>query len=97
MRLWRTSDGQNQTLWQPGAAAEPVVFTSLGYSPDGTLLLAGTELGEIFWLDPTTDQIWQIRDEHGSQVRTFAFAPNQTYLLSGSDDGTVVLWGIGER
>ncbi len=95
VRLWRTNDGQNQTLWQP-PAEEPIVFTGLGYSPDGQLLLAGTETGEIYWLNPTNDQVWQILDEHSDNVRMFAFTTSQTVLLSGSDDGTIVFWGVQE-
>lgn len=94
VNVWRLSDGQLQGNWQP--IAEGVIFTGLGFAPDGQILLAGTETGDIYWLNPATNEVWQVREEHSDQVRSFAFTPAQTVLLSASDDGTIILWGIGD-
>lgn len=92
VNLWRLSDGQLQSNWQP--ITEGVVFTGLGFTPDGQILLAGAETGDIYWLNPATNEVWQVREEHSDQVRGFAFTPAQTVLLSASDDGTIILWGL---
>ncbi len=67
---------------------------SVSFSPDGTLLAAGTANGEI--------RVWRIINGqplltcrgHTDLVRSVAFSPNGQSLVSGSNDQTVRLWNV---
>ena len=64
------------------------------FSPDGTLLAAGTGNGEV--------RVWRVADQrqfllltgHTSWVWAVAFSPDGQSLVSGSDDHTVRLWDV---
>lgn len=67
---------------------------SVAFSPNGTVLAAGTDTGEI--------RLWRVSD--GMLLATFSghtdwiwgltFSPDGTYLASGSSDQTLRLWDI---
>ena len=69
-----------------------VGVTSLAISPDGSLVAAGDDSGPI--------KVWRLSDSsvvstltgHTRRVESLAFFPDNTKLLSGSDDTTAVLW-----
>lgn len=84
-----------------GADVRETVFTeafssvvALGLSPDGTLLAAGADSGEIY--------LWRCRDfkrlftlkGHNDWVRSVAFSPDGRLLASASSDKTIRLWDV---
>jgi WD40 repeat protein/DNA-binding SARP family transcriptional activator len=84
-----------------GADLAGAVFTdtfgsvnSVAFSPNGKLLAAGTEEGQI--------RLWRTRDGqslltlsgHTSRVGVVVFSPDGQTLASGSDDQTVRLWDV---
>lgn len=70
-----------------------VVF-SLAFSPNDTLLAAGTYLGEIRLWRIANQQPYRILMGHESPVAAVAFDPASASLVSGSMDKTVRLWDI---
>ena len=84
-----------------GADLRETVFTeafasiaSLGVSPDGDLLAAGADSGEVY--------LWRCRDfkrlftlkGHNDWVRSVAFSPDGRLLASASSDRTIRLWDV---
>lgn len=68
------------------------------FSPDSSVLRT-ENLGQISsWLSkiPTIESNWpslnQTFKTHAQRVRTIIFSPDNTYLASGSDDGTIQIW-----
>ena len=69
------------------SSAAPLVF-----SPDGTVLVNGLNIGTIQVWDVTTgDQIAAL-DEHTQGLETLKFSPDGETLVSTSMDGTILLW-----
>ncbi len=84
-----------------GASFRDTLFTgTLGvvscvtFSPDGTLLAAGTAIGEIWLYDVASGVPRDTLRGHSDGVWSIAFSPDSRTLVSGSDDQTVRLWNV---
>jgi WD40 repeat protein len=73
--------------------------TFLGYSPDGSTILAVGGLqfpgaaGELDWLDPETfDLVWTKGKIHDEHTVAAALSPERTRIATGSSDGLVRVW-----
>ena len=63
----------------------------LQYSPDGTILAVASSIG-IWLYDVKTHKEISLLTEHQSQVSSVAFSPDGCTVVSGSMDGTILLW-----
>ena len=67
---------------------------SVAFSPNGKLVLSGSEDNTIrVWDRAAARQLKALRG-HGSAVRSCAFSPNGQFVLSASEDKTVRLWNV---
>jgi WD40 repeat protein/transcriptional regulator with XRE-family HTH domain len=66
----------------------------VAFSPDGKLLAAGTDNGEIRLWNVASGTLLHTFEGHTDWVRTVAFHPNRNILVSGSDDQTIRFWDI---
>ena len=74
----------------------PSLF-SMGFSPDGKTLAAGSSDGNIFLWDITTQKPSAPPFTDSSPVESVAFSPDGRTLASGNDDGTIILWNLVTR
>lgn len=93
VQLWETASMSNiRTL-----NAEPAggwAF-AIPWSPDGHLLASTREDGLAqIWDVQTGEQVKVLDGQHAS-VWTAAWSPDNLHIATGSDDGTVCLWGVG--
>ena len=71
--------------------AEPLVF-----SPDGAILVSGTNNGTIQLWGVTTGNKITALDGHTQRVETLKFSPDGETLVSTGQDGTILLWDWDE-
>jgi WD40 repeat protein len=80
--------------WENGSVAD--VF-SLGFSPDGRLIVAGSSDGTIATFDTQSGRLAAgPQAAHPGGVDAVAFAPGGRIILSGGTDGTVRLWDAAD-
>jgi WD40 repeat protein len=92
VQLWSTSTWENMAVLNPH---DRVGWTlAVTWSPDASMLAASRE-GHLV-------QLWDVRtgreaitlDGHTDEVWSTAWSPDGLRLASGSDDGTVRVWGV---
>ena len=91
IRLWDA-----RTHEQVGAPLEghSGSVQSLAFSPDGTLIAAGSDDQTVqLWDVQTHEQIAEL-DGHENGVYGVAFSPDGDLLASGSHDNTIRLWSV---
>ncbi|MCB1094182.1 MAG: hypothetical protein KDN22_01210 [Verrucomicrobiae bacterium] len=88
----RTTDGRE--LWHSSSAEGQV--NNVAYSPDGKSI--ATAAGRVIqlWSTETGEQTGRFVG-HSHDVRSIAFSPASTQLLSGSTDSTMRLWDISSQ
>jgi WD40 repeat protein len=68
----------------------------MDFSPDGQLLATGHAGNEVKVWDTSTGDL--LRTSIGSvwlgYMQSIAFSPNGHFLAAGSDDGTILVWGL---
>lgn len=65
-----------------------------GYSPDGNLLMLGSDNGTVILLNTDTYQPAQTFQAHTEGISSAAFSPHGDMLALGLFDGTIILWDI---
>ncbi len=88
VRLWNVHTGELiKTL-----TGHDVVVSSVVFSPDGNLIVSGTEFGEIRVWDAYTGEHLKTLKGHTGGVSSLAFSPDEKILASSRTDGTILLW-----
>ncbi|HEX5589472.1 MAG TPA: LuxR C-terminal-related transcriptional regulator [Candidatus Limnocylindrales bacterium] len=70
----------------------------VGYSPDGSRLIAASELrarpGGLYWLDATTLEpvLPPIRRAHEASMKSIALSPDGSLIATGASDGSIRIW-----
>jgi WD40 repeat protein len=95
LRVVRTNGGRTQNL-----RGTTGVFTSCAFSPDGTLLAAGSERGTVYvWELSATSaepaQRYQSQDLAG-RVAAIAFTPDGHRLTAVAADGRAMMWRVAD-
>ncbi|HEX3599616.1 MAG TPA: protein kinase, partial [Lacipirellulaceae bacterium] len=67
---------------------------SVAFSPNGQLVLSGSEDNTLRVWDVATGEAMKTLRGHGSSVRSCLFSPNGEWVLSGGDDESVRLWNV---
>lgn len=67
---------------------------SVAFSPNGQLVLSGSEDNSIRVWDVAAGEMVKALRGHGSAVRSCVFSPDGQLVLSGSDDESVHLWNV---
>jgi WD40 repeat protein len=65
---------------------------SVAYSPDGTLVAAGSAIGDISLWDTIHNNEKLVLKGHNDWIRSVNFSPDSKMLASGSGDHTIKLW-----
>jgi WD40 repeat protein len=94
LAVWSTTDTPPRTLTLDRGGC------SLAFDREGRRLAVGCVDGRVLILDDplVAGAPVELKGGHGGPTRTVAFTPEGARLLSGSDDGTIIVWGtaLGE-
>jgi WD40 repeat protein len=97
IQLWDADSGQ--PIGEPLEMQPGVSVTSLAFSPDGTVLVAGNAEGTIAvhrWSGSGLDPSHSDWNAHIGRVRAVVFSADGDRLASGGGDGATVLWDAAE-
>lgn len=91
IRLWDMSTGLLQLEFESNE-----VVQSLAYSPDGQLLASGGsyQSNQVRLWDAASGLLLRNLEGHTSGVTQLLFAPGNQFLVSGTYDGILRIWGI---
>lgn len=89
VRVWDRVSGE--LIWQE---AHQELATSVAWSDDGRLLATGGwDMTLRIWNADTGDPLAQLHD-HVGPIIALDWAPDGTALVSGSEDGTAIMWRL---
>ena len=87
--VWEADTGKLRCFFPTRSLVESVSF-----DPDGTRLACALSSSRIdVWDIASGTRLCQLRG-HDNRVTSGMFSPDGSWLLSGSDDGTVKLWDL---
>jgi WD40 repeat protein len=90
IEVWDAASGQKRTI----ISKAPGNMLDVAISGDGSLLAASSVSGVIEIYDRLTLELLKILDTSTSPVNQVTFTSNQKYIITGSEDGTVRMWGL---
>ncbi|HTK11079.1 MAG TPA: TIR domain-containing protein [Ktedonobacteraceae bacterium] len=70
---------------------------SVAFSPDGTIVAAGTDAGEIRLWRVSDGMLFATFSGHTDWIWGLTFSPDGTYLASGSSDRTIRVWHVANE
>ena len=91
LRQMREVGAEDRSLLRIFAGSNAPV-KSVAFSPDGTLLLIGSDDGYARLWETASGRHLSTLEGHSAPVESVAFSPDGTLVLTGSDDGTARLW-----
>ncbi|MYK19566.1 trypsin-like serine protease [Candidatus Poribacteria bacterium] len=93
IRRWNST---GQEMWSGRGAFTAI--TALAFSPTADFLAIGDKVGQIWLFDFREDKVRKIRifTHHTQKMTALIFSSDSNTLISGSEDGTILLWNVNE-
>jgi WD40 repeat protein len=88
------------TLWDAESGeilrqnANPSYFSSIAFSPDSSLLAAGTETGVLLFTVPHGDEVFSF--DNTEVINSIAFSPDGVKLIACGNEGTINIYAVNE-
>lgn len=93
VRRWNST---GQEVWSGRGAFSAI--TALTFSPTARFLAIGDKVGQIWLFEFKEDEVRKIgiSTRHTRKITALIFSWDSNTLVSGSEDGTILLWDINE-
>ncbi len=91
LRYWNSLVGEVRQTYQ----LESRAIGALAFSPTTGFLAVGDVLGEIWLYDETSRRT--IFTQHTRKITALVFSRDGRTLVSGSEDGTILLWDMNQQ
>lgn len=89
VRVWEALSGAQKSTYRNVSDAS---ITALAFSPFSRFFAVGDALGKIRLYDFNTTGPKRIFTQHTREITTLVFAADGNTLVSGSEDGTILMW-----
>ena len=97
VRLLDVSQAVHVRYYYGESARSGGFFASFAFSPDGRVLVAGTEDGAVWGWEVATGRVLFTGKGPKTSIDFLAYSPDGTMLASGVQDGTVLLWDLSAQ
>ena len=102
IQTWNVATGKALSVFaEPTEPEELTYISALRYSPDGSLLAAGSHSRIHIWEVDTGNRLLSVNTEHKRGNTTFSnypeplvFSPDGAILVNGLDRGVIQLWDV---
>jgi WD40 repeat protein len=86
--VWNAHTGEQEMVLK----GQTATASSVAYSPDGRLIVVGTDNGKVRIWDAVNGQLRIVLDGHTDYISGVSFRPDGKRILTGSGDRTVRMW-----
>ena len=100
VRLWDVATGQLKSILEDSTSEWHRFYTSVAFSPDGSILAGGITKDDTVILWDVTTGIHQQTLRGGGErtsITSVAFSPDGSTLASANGDGIIRLWDLSTR
>ncbi len=95
VRVWRTDDWSHVRDFH-GKQADDHHFISGRFNPDGSMLVAGSQTGDIYLFDFETGRILANFDRSGHKIEVVVFTPDGRYIVSAGNDPFIRFFRVSD-
>lgn len=95
VRLWDVKDQTSVAViqWHQDPVDWLDRITALAFSPSGHYVAAASLRGVIHLVDTATEgDVVEVHNGHSGAITTLAFAPDESHVVSGTNEGTIQVW-----
>lgn len=100
LRIWDVKNGTYETLNPANSKGDLQAddsrdtVTSVAWSPDGQMILAGKANNNVDIWSVTEHTLLATLVGHGNSIKSVAWSPDSASVVTGSDDGTARIWNV---
>jgi tRNA A-37 threonylcarbamoyl transferase component Bud32 len=88
---WETETG----IWRSMKGGQDKIVRSLAFSHDSRIIAGGGDGFLFFWDAENGELLNQVDHENFGEVNSLDFSPDDSLLVTGTDDNIVRIWSVG--
>ena len=93
VRIWNVDKGELIRVFEERLRSTACV----AFSPSARSVAVTTAAGQLYLFDSTNGKVTAFWSAHGGTANTLRFSRDGRHIVTGGDDGKVMLWDVAER